>query len=406
MTAVSGEAGSALPLAPASPGDNRSQASLVRDLRLLALGAGHGTVDFCANVLPVFYPLLAGALGLNYGATSTLMTAQSASSAIGQPFFGWLADRFGTRLIASVSVLGAAAAIALVGFAPSYFTLLIVVAVLGLSVGAYHPQGAKAAAILGGRWRASSLSVYLILGNVGYSLGPLVGATLLVPMGVTSTAVVLIPAVLMAALLFANGGRVDRAVWKHAAKARLDARVPIPWLSVIALGGVIVARAWIESGLAAFLPLLYAARGEQAALAGETLFLAFLLQGPGTVAGGWLADRIGRKPTIIASFLLLAPAMKLFLDMHGASVLLMAPVIGILIGMSATITILAAQELMPSRMGVASGVATCLSTIMAGVGVATQGVMADRYGLEPVMGIIAAIALVAAVASAAIPKRR
>ncbi len=388
------------------PPETESQLSLLRDLRLIVVGAGHGAVDFCATVMPVFYPLLAGALGLNYGATSALMTAQSTSSALGQPFFGWLADRFGTRLIASVSVLVAVSALALVGFAHSYYALLLVVALLGLAIGAYHPQGAKAAAILGGRWRASSLSVYLTLGNVGYSLGPLIAATVLVPRGLRSTLFLMIPAVLVVALLFSNAERVDRAVKAHSATIHLEDHGPVSWLGMVALAAVIALRAWVESGLGAFLPLLYAARAEAPTLAGETLFLMFVMEGPGTAVGGWFADRVGRKPTIIAGFLLLVPSIHLFLGLNGNSAMALAPIIGLLIGVSATITILAAQEVMPSRMGVASGVATSLSTIMGGLGVALQGILADRYGLDLAMWILVAVALFAAVSSAAIPKRR
>ncbi|HEX9017192.1 MAG TPA: MFS transporter [Chloroflexota bacterium] len=408
MTTTQGERDrGATPAPGAFPSDDTGQLAVLRDARLIALGIGHGMVDMCASTLPIFYPLLASALGLNYGATSTLMTTQSTASALGQPFFGWLTDRFGTRTIAAASVLTATIAIALVGFAPSYLSLLLVMALLGLAVGAYHPQGAKAASILGGRWRASSMSVYLILGNGGYALGPLVAATIMAPIGLQATPLLLVPAVPIAAWLFANGSRVDAAVRQHSSTVHRIEDGPIPWFGVTALGIVIVSRSWLEAGMTAFLPLLYAARQEDRLLAGQALFLMFLMQGPGTVAGGWLADRVGRKPTIIAAFVLMVPTVKLFVGMTGASALLLAPAYGLLIGASATITILAAQELLPSRMGVASGIATSLSMIMGGVGVGLQGVLADRLGLEPVvLAVPIVVSIVAAIASAAIPRKR
>ena len=125
-----------------------------------------------------------------------------------------------------------------------------------------------------------------------------------------------------------------------------------------------------------------------------------MMEAVGIAAGGWLADRIGRKPTLIVSFLLAVPTLHLFLAADGTGAVLLAISLGILIGCSMTITLVAVQEALPSRMGVASALAISLNQIMGSIGVTVQGLIADRHGLMTAMEILVAVTLVALLASA------
>ncbi|MHB0870574.1 MAG: MFS transporter [Chloroflexota bacterium] len=383
-----------------------SPLSLLRNVPLLAQGAGHAVIDLCANTLPIFYPLLVSSLGLSYGSVAALTTVQTACSSLSQPFFGWMADRFGSRWLASVSILVGALALAVVGFAASYPALLLIVAVLGLAVGAFHPQGAKTAALLGGPWRTTALSIYMVIATVGLSSGPLLAATVLIPSGLRGTTLLLVPAALAAALLFATMGPVDRRMVKKAAAAPAERAEPIRWGGVAALVVTIVVRSWVEYGLLAFIPLLYAARGEGPELAGKTLFLLLITEGAGSLIGGLLADRIGRRMVLVVSFLLMAPAVQLFVGSTGEEVVPLALATGLLLGVPLTVTLAAAQEIVPSRMGVASGVAISMGMIVGGAGVGLQGALADRLGLESTMVILVAAPVMATVAAMGVSKRK
>jgi MFS transporter, FSR family, fosmidomycin resistance protein len=356
-------------------------------------------VDLCANILPIFYPLLMATLNLTYASVAALTTVQFAASSLSQPLFGWFADRFGTRLVAPASVAAAVVAISLAGFAPSYMALVLLVALLGLGIGAYHPQGAKAATILGGRWRTTSLSVYILFGNVGYSIGPLLAAAVLVPLGLRSSSVLAVPGILVVLLLIAVTPRVDRMVKSSSSAVRRGGGTAVSRTGIAAVATIIVARAWIAYGIIAFLPLLYAARAEDPRRAGEILFLFIIMEGVGTALGGWLADRVGRKPTLIVSFLLATPVLYLFLGADGANAMVLALSLGLLLGCSMTITLVAVQEALPSRMGVASALAISLNQIMGSVGVTVQGFMADHYGLMAAMQILVGVMVLAFVAS-------
>ncbi len=383
-----------------------SQFLLLRNGPLLALGLGHAVVDLCANTLPIFYPLLVSALGLSYGSVAALTSVQTTCSSLSQPFFGWLSDRFGSRWLATLSILVAAIALALVGFLHSYVALLAVVAVLGLAVGAFHPQGAKTAALLGGQWRTTALSIYMVVANVGLSAGPLLAATVLIPAGLQGTTLLLIPALLVASLLFKAMGPVDRLLVKKAPGTSVEKVGPIAWGGVVALMLTIVVRSWVEYGLLAFVPLLYAARGEAPDLAGRTLFLLLIMEGTGSLVGGLLADNLGRKPVLVASFLLMAPAVHFFVATPGQEAVILALTVGFLLGIPLTVTLAAAQEIVPSRMGVASGLAISAGMIVGGAGVALQGVLADRLGLESSLGILVVVSVVATLAALGVSSRR
>jgi MFS transporter, FSR family, fosmidomycin resistance protein len=383
-----------------------SRSSLLRNRSLLALGLGHGVVDYCANTLPLFYPLLVATLGLSYGSVAALSTVQTFASSLSQPFFGWLSDRVGSRWLAAGSALFAGCCIALAGFAPSYSALVLLVALLGLAVGAWHPQGAKNASILGGQWRTTSLSIYMVISNVGLSAAPLITATILVPAGLRSTTLLLIPGALMAWMLMGSLRHLDKQVMAKPVQASIAKAAPIAWLGVAALGVTLIVRSWIEYALMALLPLLYAARAEASDQAGKILFLMLIMEGTGTMVGGWMADTVGRRITLVLSFLFLVPGVHFFLGASGLSAVLLAMAVGLLLGSPLSLTLAAAQEVLPSRMGMVSGIAISVAMVMGGVGVGIQGALADRMGLDASLQTMVFGAALATVASFFIVTRR
>lgn len=380
--------------------------SLLRNGPLVALGIGHGAVDHCANVLPVFYPILASTLSLSYASVGVLTTVQALFSSLSQPLFGWLADRFGSRVIAPASVVLAAAAIAAAGFVGSYYALLAMVAMLGLAVGAYHPQGAKGATLLGGRWRTTALSIYMVFGALGFSSAPLLAAMVFVPNGLQSTPWLLLPASMVASMLLLTGRRVDRVAMARAGKAGVAGKAAIPWAGMAAAVSLIIARSWMEYNLIAFVPLLFAARGEPRELAGQILFVIFSAGALGTALGGWLADRVGRRAVAVGAFALLLPIVHFFLGATGGMAVVLAFLLGLVLASPVTLSIAAVQEALPTRMGMASGLAISSGMIMGGFGVSVHGLLADGLGLESSVRFLMVALVVGLAAGIALPRRQ
>src|SRR5262249_48185903 len=125
------------------PGDicMAAPTSVLRNRPLLTLMYGHFTVDMYVGLLPVLYPLLTDRFSLDLKAVGLVSLAYSGVAALSQPFFGWIADRYGTRF-AGLALFWTAIMFATIGFAPTFPILLLLAGLAGLGSGCYHPMGA------------------------------------------------------------------------------------------------------------------------------------------------------------------------------------------------------------------------------------------------------------------------
>ena len=122
------------------PSEKPQRLGAARNRPLLTLMLGHLTVDMYAGVLPVLYPLLTEKFDLKLSTVGLVALAYSGMASISQPFFGWIADRYGTRLI-GLCLMWTAATFAILGFVPTFPALLALAALAGIGSGAYHPHG-------------------------------------------------------------------------------------------------------------------------------------------------------------------------------------------------------------------------------------------------------------------------
>lgn len=160
--------------------------------RLATFMLGHFSVDLMSGLLPALYPLLALELQLEYGAIGALALAYTAAVSLTQPLFGYLADRWGVRRLAPLSLAWSGLFLGLYGFVHHPELLYPLAFLAGLGSGAYHPVGASRAAQLAPEHhRNTTMSVYTVSGTVGYALGPLVGALLFRAFGSAGTLVAL-----------------------------------------------------------------------------------------------------------------------------------------------------------------------------------------------------------------------
>src|SRR5262249_16615533 len=139
---------------------------------LLTLMLGHFTLDMYVGLLPILYPLLIGRFRLSYETVGLVSLAYSGVASISQPFFGWIAARYGTRYI-GLALIWTASLFSFIGFIPSFPALLALAGVAGLGSGAYHPFGALSAkAVIPAQQRNTAMSVYVTGGTLGVALGP------------------------------------------------------------------------------------------------------------------------------------------------------------------------------------------------------------------------------------------
>jgi len=358
---------------------------------LAALASGHAAADLCQGSVPALIPFLIAQRHYSYAAAGALLLAVTVGSSIIQPLFGAMSDRLALSWLMPVGVALAAIGIAGAGLAPSFALTAAAVAVGGVGVAAFHPEGARYTNYASGARRGTGMSLFSVGGNTGFALGPVLITPAVLAFGLSGTALVaLLPAV--AAVALALELPHLRARSAHAA-ARVGGRAGgrDDWASFTRLTGVVAFRSGVYFGLQSFAPVWFIHHFAATEAAANTALAAMLLAGAaGTLVGGRLVDRIGRRAVMVGSMAAQVPLLLAFMlapDGLTAAVLLVA--IGFVTIMSFSVSVVMGQEYLPHRLGIASGITLGFAIGVGGVAAALLGVLADRAGLTTVMWAIA-----------------
>jgi FSR family fosmidomycin resistance protein-like MFS transporter len=355
-----------------------------RNRPLMTLMLGHFTVDSYIGLLPVLFPLLIDRFALDLKTVGLVSLAYTGTASLSQPFFGWLADRYGTRFI-GLALIWTATIFATIGFAPSFPVLLLLASAAGVGSGAYHPFGAlNASAVIPDRHRNTAMSVYTSGGTIGVAVGPLIGAVLFTIFGIRGTALMFFPGIGIALWLLWE--MRSAAMYRRVGgREQPRARAPVPIVPLLAVIGVMMSRTWTVVSLEAFVPTWYASLGYSAAFYGPLATTIVLASVFGTIGSGSLADRYGRRAVTIASLVLTIPAILLFAQFTGPIAFFTGALVGLSAASTAPLMLVMAQQLMAGRAGVASGLILGLGFVTAAIGVPITGALADAFGIQAAM---------------------
>ena len=373
---------------------------------LLTLMLGHFTNDMFAGVLPVLYPVMKDRFDLDNATVGLATLAYTGTASLSQPFFGYLSDRYARRWFAPAILLWSSCFVAAYGYASSYGAFLTLAALAGIGSGAYHPLGASnAAAVTEEGARNSALSMYTVGGTTGYALGPLVAVLLLALFGAGGTVLLLAPGVAAASLLMRQMGRVARA---REARRRTAVANTLPagrtdWGALGRVIGLTMLRSWVFLAVIQFAPLWYDDQGYGRAFYGPLVTVIILAGAVGTLAGGVLADRIGQRRVMVGSLVFAIPALLLFVGLPGPLAFLTGALFGVICDSSLSVTLVAAQRLLPGRTGIASGVVLGLGFITGGVGVPITGQVADAVGYPAALGMLSGLLMLGALLGLSLP---
>jgi FSR family fosmidomycin resistance protein-like MFS transporter len=382
--------------------------SLLRNRPLLTVMSGHFAVDHFSGLLPALYPLLVATQGLTVAEVGVIASAYQSTLSLTQPFFGYLADRIGTRWLSGLSVLWMALAFAALGWAPSFAVLVFLAAAAGLGSGAYHPQGAMNASFLtNARERNTAMAIYTLGGTGGLAIGPLVGAAVLGAFGPRATPLLAVPATLIALWLFVEMRRIEGL--KRAAQPATATPRPARRGNTGALVRIVAALMIRSAGyfaLTTFLTVWFQSLGYGSDYYSLVLSTLLLSAVAGTAIGGLLADRLGRQRVMLFALFALGPLMFLFVQAVAAP----APVVlalGFLTGLMADapvpLALVTAQQLMPGKVGVASGLILGFTFSAGGLGALLVGWLAAGVGLPTALSLAAILPLLAALLFLTIP---
>ncbi len=388
---------------------SRLRSSVVFNVSLL--GAGHFFSDFYANFLPALLPIVMVKLGLSLTLSGMLVMAYSVISSVLQPLSGYIIDKYGYAWLILVTTPVSAVFICLAGLADSKLSLFLLVGLAGLGASVFHPLAASLMGkVVTAETKGTAMSVFVFGGNAGFAIAPAVIMYCLNSGGTVSLVWLIIPGLIVTAASYLAGlHKMDISPAAIREQGIAGEQAAEPWYKsrgLLLLNAVTALRSWMQVALPTFLPLALAGAGHPPSVAASMLTVFLLSGAGGSLIGGWLGDKIGRKAGVIGSLVLCLPVTYLFLtDLSPSPVsYILLAVSGALLQSTAPTSVVWAQELIPGNAAMASGMMLGLSFGLGGVGAAITGALGDRIGLEAAL-MWSLISLVAAVALAfAIPQ--
>jgi len=361
--------------------------------RTALLFIGHLVNDGFASFLAPLLPMLIERLDLSLAMAGLLGTTRILMNSLMQPGLGHLVDRVQRPGLVVIGPILTIAAMSLIGRASSYVMLIGVMLVAGLGTALFHPAAAALVAAGDHKRRGLMMAFFSSGGTFGGALAPIVIVAYTQAFDLDRTLWLMVPGLLLV-LAFAWPLRKvlpqsERRTHKRFRLRHLPRRFFLLWL-------VIVLRAISATAFAGFMAVMVTQRGGSS-LAGGAAISAFLLAGAiGSFFAGNLSDRWGRRTILFGSMILATPLYLLFL--HGPS-LWMLPVIGAagLFALSATpVGVVAAQECLPGRTGLVSGLVMGLAWGMGGLALTPIGWLSDQLGLIRVMSGVSLLPLLGA----------
>jgi FSR family fosmidomycin resistance protein-like MFS transporter len=381
---------------------------------MFAMGACHLLNDSLQAVIPAMFPILEADLGLTFTQLGLIAFALNIVASVLQPVVGFISDKkpmpFALPLGMASSFLG----IAGLAFAPEYWMILVSVMFLGLGSAVFHPEGSRVSYMAAGHRRGLSQSIYQVGGNSGQALAPLISAFILVPLGQRGAALFLFVAALGIFIL----SRISvwykaQLVRERANKGKKAFLSSLPQLTRKQVGMalalllvIIFARSFYVTNMTSFYIFhLMDAYGLTIQEGQLYIFLFLAVGAAGTFFGGPLADKIGRKNVIVLSLLVPIPLAIILPYVPLFAVIVLLVLIGFFIMLSFSVTVVYAQELVPSKIGTMSGLTVGLAFGMGAIGGVVIGVLMDRIGVFETMVIVSFLPLIGLV-GLGLPKDR
>lgn len=349
---------------------------------MAALSSGHLATDLAQGSLPALLPFLKTEFDLTYTMASALVLAATISSSLIQPLFGLWSDVRGALWLLPAGVGLAGVGMALAAAAPSYPLTFLAVLAAGLGVAAYHPEGSKFASYASGSRRASGMSFFSVGGNIGFALGPVYASALILSLGLKGGLLIALPGLAVATGLvlvlryLASFAPDESPREQRAAAAKTETRGLVLLLVVVGL------RSVAHMGLFTFIPLWEIHNGHGEAYGTFVLALFLFAGAVGTLLGGPLADRFGRRPVLRGSFIAATPLILVYVLVGGPIGVAAVTLSGACVIGTFGVSLVMSQEYMPGRVGMASGLSIGLAIGLGGVAALVLGALADTVDLE------------------------
>lgn len=360
---------------------------------LYAISGSHLINDSIQSVVPAMNPIFEQHLNLSFAQIGWIAFVLNMTASVMQPVFGYFADRKATPFLLPagmfVSTLG------LIGFALSshFYMILASVFFIGIGSAVFHPEGSRVAYMAAGSKRGLAQSIYQVGGNFGQSLAPIFTAFIFVPLGqkgalafiaVTTVGIIMLMFVskwYKAQLQTAAFSRKGKTVHKNGYPIHPKIKVAIALLVFL-----VFARSWYVAGINNFYQFYLMEDYGLTVRHAQLYVFIFMFAGVlGTFFGGPLADRFGRRNILSLSMIGAAPLTIALPYVPLSFIIPIFFLIGFILLSSFSVAVVYAQELLPKKVGMVSGLIVGLAFGMGAVGAVALGMLADLYNIKFVM---------------------
>ncbi|CAN5755746.1 MFS transporter [soil metagenome] len=364
-----------------------------------AISFSHFLNDMIQSLILAIYPLLKGTFDLSFTQIGLITLVYQITASLLQPLVGLYTDKHPKPWSLSVGMGFTLCGLVLLAFAPSYGVLLVAAALVGSGSSIFHPESSRVARMASGGRHGLAQSIFQVGGNAGSAAGPLLAAWIIFPHGQRSVAWFSVAAVLAIAVLWRVGiwyGAQQRAAnqKKHASAAVNPLPQQQVALALVVLMVLVFSKYFYLTSLTSYYTFYLIAKFQLSVQSAQMhLFLFLFAVALGTILGGPIGDRIGRKRVIWASILGVAPFTLVLPYASLVQTEVLSLIIGFIIASAFSAILVFAQELMPGKVGTVSGLFFGFAFGMGGIGAAVLGTLADSHGIVAVYRVCAFLPL-------------
>ena len=356
-------------------------------LVLGGISFSHFLNDTMQSLIPSVYPILKENYALDFAQIGMITLAFQVTASLLQPVVGYVTDKKAQPFSLAIGMGFTFVGLLLLSVAHVYGMILVSAGLVGLGSAVFHPESARIARMASGGRYGFAQAVFQVGGNFGSAMGPVLAALIIVPFGQPSIAWFSSIAFVAIVLLWQIGRWYKPRILprKSAAQAR-SPEAPTPRRTAVALAILIVlvfSKYIYMSSLTSYYTFYLIEKFHVSTQTSQLLLFVFLgAVAVGVYFGGPLGDRFGRRYVIWFSILGVLPFTLLMPFANLAGTVVLTVVIGLIISSAMPAILVFAQELMPHRLGMISGVVLRLCIRRAGLGAALLGEVADAKGIE------------------------
>lgn len=373
---------------------------------LMAICICHLLNDSMQSILPAVFPMIKDTFHLSFVQVGAISLVIQLTSSLIQPWVGLYADKHRHSWQLSVAMVFSMCGVVLLALATSYWMILLAVGLMGVGSAVFHPQAAQIAQAASGGRKGFAQSVFQVGGNGGYSIGPLLAAFIVLPIGMQAFGYIAIIPFILAIILYQIGkwhmaqiGKVVKKVRGRWTTVKTYSKRRI-WFFIFVLFMLMFSKNFYSTSMLNYFSFFLIDKfGVTQQTAQYCLFIYLAAQAIGTIVGGMLGDKYGRKWVIWFSILGVSPftiALPYIDSFTG--VVILSIVIAIIMASAFSSILVFASDLMPNNTGVIAGIFYGLSFGVAGIGSSFFGWLADQTSIHfvfevstllPLLGVIA-----------------